>query len=156
MLLMLSSMFFFWPLLCLILNSCNLVSYGMSCFAVIVALLFFFFLTFQFAEWCCEYGKHGCRTPDRPYSMFEGNISVWLVERCLHMIAVYPSDTDPYIYLMPHYLLRHNSRHMYTHMHERERERDLPVHACLIIHVYLLRNELVSYMSTSWETNPCV
>ncbi|XP_077978325.1 lanC-like protein 2 [Glandiceps talaboti] len=26
----------------------------------------------KFAEWCTEYGKHGCRTPDRPYSLFEG------------------------------------------------------------------------------------
>ncbi|XP_041423508.1 lanC-like protein 2 isoform X2 [Xenopus laevis] len=26
----------------------------------------------KFAEWCLEYGKHGCRIPDRPYSLFEG------------------------------------------------------------------------------------
>jgi len=26
----------------------------------------------KFAEWCFDYGKHGCRTPDRPYSLFEG------------------------------------------------------------------------------------
>ncbi|XP_074659110.1 lanC-like protein 2 isoform X2 [Tubulanus polymorphus] len=26
----------------------------------------------QFAEWCLDYGKHDCRTPDRPYSLFEG------------------------------------------------------------------------------------
>uniref|UniRef100_A4IIE7 LanC-like protein 2 n=1 Tax=Xenopus tropicalis TaxID=8364 RepID=A4IIE7_XENTR len=26
----------------------------------------------RFAEWCLEYGKHGCRIPDRPYSLFEG------------------------------------------------------------------------------------
>ncbi|KFM78794.1 LanC-like protein 2, partial [Stegodyphus mimosarum] len=26
----------------------------------------------KFAEWCFEYGKHGCRTPDRPLSLFEG------------------------------------------------------------------------------------
>ncbi|KAF6024460.1 LANCL2 [Bugula neritina] len=26
----------------------------------------------QFALWCCDYGRHGCRTPDRPYSLFEG------------------------------------------------------------------------------------
>ena len=25
-----------------------------------------------FAEWCCEYGKRGCRVPDRPLSLFEG------------------------------------------------------------------------------------
>ncbi|XP_023682407.1 glutathione S-transferase LANCL1-like [Paramormyrops kingsleyae] len=26
----------------------------------------------MFAEWCMDYGKHGCRTPDRPFSLFEG------------------------------------------------------------------------------------
>ncbi|XP_067928637.1 lanC-like protein 2 isoform X2 [Watersipora subatra] len=26
----------------------------------------------QFALWCTKYGEHGCRTPDRPYSLFEG------------------------------------------------------------------------------------
>ncbi|XP_076047599.1 glutathione S-transferase LANCL1-like isoform X3 [Oratosquilla oratoria] len=26
----------------------------------------------QFGVWCQEYGKHGCRTPDRPLSLFEG------------------------------------------------------------------------------------
>ncbi|XP_054847960.1 lanC-like protein 2 [Eublepharis macularius] len=26
----------------------------------------------KFAEWCMEYGAHGCRIPDRPYSLFEG------------------------------------------------------------------------------------
>ncbi|XP_034028933.1 lanC-like protein 2 isoform X2 [Thalassophryne amazonica] len=26
----------------------------------------------KFAEWCLEYGSHGCRIPDRPYSLFEG------------------------------------------------------------------------------------
>nr|XP_022310754.1 lanC-like protein 2 [Crassostrea virginica] len=26
----------------------------------------------KFAEWCCDYGRHGCRTPDRPYSLYEG------------------------------------------------------------------------------------
>uniref|UniRef100_A0A8V0XU90 LanC-like protein 2 n=1 Tax=Gallus gallus TaxID=9031 RepID=A0A8V0XU90_CHICK len=30
----------------------------------------------KFAEWCLEYGAHGCRIPDRPYSLFEGK--VWL------------------------------------------------------------------------------
>lgn len=27
---------------------------------------------FQFAEWCLDYGEHGCRTPDTPFSLFEG------------------------------------------------------------------------------------
>ncbi|KAK1165938.1 glutathione S-transferase LANCL1 [Acipenser oxyrinchus oxyrinchus] len=26
----------------------------------------------KFAEWCLDYGKHGCRTPDTPSSLFEG------------------------------------------------------------------------------------
>ncbi|KAM9337790.1 lanC-like protein 2 [Symphorus nematophorus] len=26
----------------------------------------------KFAEWCLAYGTHGCRIPDRPYSLFEG------------------------------------------------------------------------------------
>ncbi|XP_048454797.1 glutathione S-transferase LANCL1 [Rhincodon typus] len=26
----------------------------------------------KFAEWCFDYGKHGCRTPDSPFSLFEG------------------------------------------------------------------------------------
>lgn len=26
----------------------------------------------KFAEWCLDYGTHGCRIPDRPYSLFEG------------------------------------------------------------------------------------
>ncbi|KAJ8255210.1 hypothetical protein GJAV_G00202310 [Gymnothorax javanicus] len=26
----------------------------------------------KFAEWCFDYGRHGCRTPDTPFSLFEG------------------------------------------------------------------------------------
>ncbi|CAG2101605.1 unnamed protein product, partial [Medioppia subpectinata] len=26
----------------------------------------------RFGQWCCDYGSHGCRTADRPFSMFEG------------------------------------------------------------------------------------
>lgn len=26
----------------------------------------------KFAEWCFDYGKHGCRIADRPFSLFEG------------------------------------------------------------------------------------
>ncbi|GFO41049.1 LANC-like protein 2 [Plakobranchus ocellatus] len=32
----------------------------------------FLYYAVKFAEWCCDYSKHGCRTPDRPMSMFEG------------------------------------------------------------------------------------
>ncbi|XP_056289880.1 lanC-like protein 2 isoform X2 [Pseudoliparis swirei] len=30
----------------------------------------------KFAEWCLAYGTHGCRIPDRPYSLFEGMAGV--------------------------------------------------------------------------------
>ncbi|XP_069114276.1 glutathione S-transferase LANCL1-like [Argopecten irradians] len=30
------------------------------------------YLYLQFAQWCGDYGKHGCRTPDTPFSLFEG------------------------------------------------------------------------------------
>ncbi|RWS26449.1 lanC-like protein 2 [Leptotrombidium deliense] len=30
------------------------------------------FRAMKFAEWCFDYGKHGCRVADRPLSMFEG------------------------------------------------------------------------------------
>uniref|UniRef100_A0A3B5R7C4 Glutathione S-transferase LANCL1 n=1 Tax=Xiphophorus maculatus TaxID=8083 RepID=A0A3B5R7C4_XIPMA len=26
----------------------------------------------MFADWCMNYGRHGCRTPDTPFSLFEG------------------------------------------------------------------------------------
>lgn len=26
----------------------------------------------KFAEWCFDYGSHQSRTPDRPFSLFEG------------------------------------------------------------------------------------
>ncbi|CAG5934093.1 unnamed protein product [Menidia menidia] len=26
----------------------------------------------MFADWCMNFGRHGCRTPDRPFSLFEG------------------------------------------------------------------------------------
>ncbi|XP_022086481.1 lanC-like protein 2 isoform X2 [Acanthaster planci] len=32
----------------------------------------YLYQAFKFAEWCMDYGKHGCRTPDRPFSLFEG------------------------------------------------------------------------------------
>ncbi|KAB0390015.1 hypothetical protein E2I00_010620, partial [Balaenoptera physalus] len=28
----------------------------------------------NFAEWCLDYGTHGCRIPDRPYSLFEAPV----------------------------------------------------------------------------------
>ncbi|KAF7487771.1 LanC-like protein 2 [Sarcoptes scabiei] len=30
------------------------------------------FRALKFAEWCFDYGIHGCRTPDNPFSLFEG------------------------------------------------------------------------------------
>lgn len=35
----------------------------------------------QFASWCCDYDKHGCGTPDRPYSLFEG------MAGCIHFLS---------------------------------------------------------------------
>ncbi|KAK2183154.1 hypothetical protein NP493_322g01013 [Ridgeia piscesae] len=32
----------------------------------------YLYRAYKFAEWCFDYGKHGCRTPDRPLSLFEG------------------------------------------------------------------------------------
>ncbi|XP_034057204.1 lanC-like protein 2 isoform X2 [Gymnodraco acuticeps] len=32
----------------------------------------YLFRACKFAEWCLDYGTHGCRIPDRPYSLFEG------------------------------------------------------------------------------------
>uniref|UniRef100_M4ARQ9 LanC lantibiotic synthetase component C-like 2 (bacterial) n=1 Tax=Xiphophorus maculatus TaxID=8083 RepID=M4ARQ9_XIPMA len=38
----------------------------------------------KFAEWCLDYGTHGCRIPDRPYSLFEGtSISLCLPHKLL-------------------------------------------------------------------------
>ncbi|XP_013785557.1 lanC-like protein 2 [Limulus polyphemus] len=39
----------------------------------------------KFAEWCYDYGKHGCRTPDRPLSLFEGLAgTVYFLNDLLH------------------------------------------------------------------------
>lgn len=32
----------------------------------------YLYRAWRFAEFCCAYGKHGCRIADRPYSLFEG------------------------------------------------------------------------------------
>ncbi|XP_038604958.1 glutathione S-transferase LANCL1 [Tachyglossus aculeatus] len=32
----------------------------------------FLYRACKFAEWCLDYGEHGCRTPDTPFSLFEG------------------------------------------------------------------------------------
>lgn len=32
----------------------------------------YLYRAWRFAEFCCAYGKHGCRVADRPYSLFEG------------------------------------------------------------------------------------
>ncbi|CAH1788986.1 unnamed protein product [Owenia fusiformis] len=47
----------------------------------------------KFAEWCCDYGKHGCNTPDRPYSLFEGMAgTIHLLIDVLHTDqAVFPA-----------------------------------------------------------------
>nr|KAG5705126.1 hypothetical protein BaRGS_030843 [Batillaria attramentaria] len=47
----------------------------------------------KFAEWCFDYGKHGCRTPDHPYSMFEGMAGTvyYLVDLLDPMNARFPA-----------------------------------------------------------------
>ncbi|CAL4085812.1 unnamed protein product [Meganyctiphanes norvegica] len=54
------------------------------------SLLYFFqttgkvedlYRTAQFASWCQDYGNHGCLTPDRPYSLFEG------MAGCIHFLS---------------------------------------------------------------------
>ncbi|KAK7494624.1 hypothetical protein BaRGS_00014022 [Batillaria attramentaria] len=47
----------------------------------------------KFAEWCFDYGKHGCRTPDHPYSMFEGMAGTvyYLVDLLDPMNAQFPA-----------------------------------------------------------------
>lgn len=32
----------------------------------------YLYQAYKFAEWCIDYGKHGCRIADAPYSLFEG------------------------------------------------------------------------------------
>nr|XP_043897690.1 lanC-like protein 2 isoform X2 [Solea senegalensis]XP_043897699.1 lanC-like protein 2 isoform X2 [Solea senegalensis] len=47
----------------------------------------YLYRAYKFAEWCLDYGTHGCRIPDRPYSLFEvkcGSNIVFLCESCFH------------------------------------------------------------------------
>lgn len=46
-------------------------SSGIYCSAALIRLC----VPPQFADWCMNYGKHGCRTPDTPFSLFEGKMS---------------------------------------------------------------------------------
>ncbi|XP_062847268.1 lanC-like protein 2 isoform X2 [Trichomycterus rosablanca] len=39
----------------------------------------------KFAEWCLDYGKHGCRIPDRPYSLFEVHTKLSSVMKALRV-----------------------------------------------------------------------
>lgn len=32
----------------------------------------YLYRAYKFAEWCFDYGKHGCKTPDNPWSLYEG------------------------------------------------------------------------------------
>ncbi|CAD5116345.1 DgyrCDS5245 [Dimorphilus gyrociliatus] len=50
----------------------------------------------KFAEFCFDYGKHGCKQPDRPYSLFEGLAGTiyFLVELLEPMSAKFPSFDD--------------------------------------------------------------
>ena len=53
----------------------------------------FLYYAIKFAEWCCDYGRHGCRTPDRPLSMFEGMAgTVYFLVDILHpMNSAFPA-----------------------------------------------------------------
>ncbi|MEQ2199091.1 Glutathione S-transferase lancl1, partial [Xenoophorus captivus] len=41
----------------------------------------------KFAEWCLDYGTHGCRIPDRPYSLFEGTKYISYVQLKLFLLC---------------------------------------------------------------------
>lgn len=45
-------------------------------------------ISLQFADWCMNYGKHGCRTPDTPFSLFEGNV----ISSASHIIMILFTD----------------------------------------------------------------
>ncbi|XP_036419934.1 glutathione S-transferase LANCL1 [Colossoma macropomum] len=46
-----------------------------------------------FADWCMNYGKHGCRTPDTPFSLFEGMAGTiyFLADLLQPMAAKFPA-----------------------------------------------------------------
>lgn len=58
---------------------------------------------FQFAEWCLDYGTHGCRIPDRPYSLFEGttSISLCLPQKLLWCYSSRARSRFPPVYYQP-------------------------------------------------------
>ncbi|XP_033116538.1 lanC-like protein 2 isoform X2 [Anneissia japonica] len=47
----------------------------------------------KFAEWCLDYDKHGCRQPDRPFSLFEGMAgAIYYLSDVLHPLkAKFPA-----------------------------------------------------------------
>ncbi|ESO83348.1 hypothetical protein LOTGIDRAFT_179770 [Lottia gigantea] len=48
---------------------------------------------YMFATWCMEYGNHGCNTPDRPFSLFEGMAgTIYFLADLLHPLeAKFPA-----------------------------------------------------------------
>jgi len=46
--------------------------YGLLCMYQVTGDCQYLWKAIKFAEWCLSYGEHGCRTPDTPYSLFEG------------------------------------------------------------------------------------
>jgi len=46
--------------------------YALLCMYQVTGELSWLWRALKFAEWCLSYGEHGCRTPDTPYSLFEG------------------------------------------------------------------------------------
>ncbi|KAH9510308.1 LanC-like protein 2 [Bulinus truncatus] len=53
----------------------------------------YLYYAYKFAEWCCDYGKHGCHTPDRPFSLFEGMAGTiyFLVDFLRPLNAAFPT-----------------------------------------------------------------
>uniref|UniRef100_A0A673BZZ7 LanC lantibiotic synthetase component C-like 2 (bacterial) n=1 Tax=Sphaeramia orbicularis TaxID=375764 RepID=A0A673BZZ7_9TELE len=51
----------------------------------------YLYRTCKFAEWCLDYGTHGCRIPDRPYSLFE----VLLMGGTIHFLSSWPIQMLP-------------------------------------------------------------
>ncbi|KAI4901247.1 hypothetical protein NFI96_031677 [Prochilodus magdalenae] len=45
----------------------------------------------MFADWCMNYGKHGCRTPDTPFSLFEGTAVITLQHHSVTMCILTPA-----------------------------------------------------------------
>ena len=55
----------------------SLCFYAIKCFKIklflqITGNVEYLYYASHFATWCFDYGRHGCRNPDTPLSLFEG------------------------------------------------------------------------------------